>query len=67
MPLLTRRENEIYELTVNGLSNRDIACRLNLSVNTVKVYVSKLLAKLQVESRRELIVNASLKRQHQKD
>lgn len=67
LPSLTHRENEIYTLAISGLSNQEIAQRLGLSVNTIKVYVSKFLQKTQAKTRRELIIRATLKPQHKKD
>lgn len=61
-PPLTQREREIYALTVHGLSNDGIARQLGLSVNTVKVYVSRLLHKLDAKNRGELILKARLER-----
>lgn len=58
-PSLTQRENEIYALAVTGVSNRTIASELGLSVNTVKVHMSNLLHKLEVKTRKELIVSAA--------
>jgi DNA-binding NarL/FixJ family response regulator len=41
-----------------GLSNVDIARRLNVGPATVKTYVSRLLTKLDVESRVHLVIYA---------
>ncbi|OXM67487.1 MULTISPECIES: LuxR C-terminal-related transcriptional regulator [Amycolatopsis] len=51
---MTRRENEILGLMVNRLSNEEIAQLLNLAPQTVKNYVSRILHKHGVVSRREL-------------
>ena len=52
---LTKRECEIAELISRGLSNQEIADRLFISVNTVKVQVSHIFRKLNVTSRLSLI------------
>lgn len=48
---LTRRELDVLELLVHGLSNKEIAGSLTLSPGTVRVYVSSILSKLHVENR----------------
>ena len=49
--LLTGRELEILRLIDAGLSNKDIARRLAISLGTTKSHVHNLLAKLGVERR----------------
>jgi DNA-binding NarL/FixJ family response regulator len=51
MPTLTAREQQIIELIGAGLSNKEIARRLNIGVATTKSHVHNLLAKLQVQQR----------------
>ncbi len=48
---LTARERKILELIGEGLTNRQIAERLSVSVKTVKNYVSVLFVKLGLEQR----------------
>jgi len=43
---LTRRETQVAALVARGLTNRDIAARLCLSVRTVEVHVDHILTKL---------------------
>ncbi|HSR68610.1 MAG TPA: response regulator transcription factor [Acidobacteriota bacterium] len=50
-PELTPRELEILELIAEGLSNKEIAQRLDISPSTVKNHVHNLLAKLKVGRR----------------
>lgn len=55
-PQFTAREREVLSLVVCGLSNKEIARRLDITENTVKGYVSKLLDKLEVKTRAGLII-----------
>lgn len=50
---LTGREREIAVLIDRGLSNKDIARRLNIEVATVKNHVHSILGKLRVRTRGE--------------
>jgi len=51
---LTRREREIAALVATGLTNREIAGRLFLSVRTVEVHVDHALTKLGLRTRTQL-------------
>ena len=55
---LTQREREVLRLLLEGASNREIARRLVLSVNTVKRHVYNLCGKLGVQSRTQAIIRA---------
>jgi len=52
-PRLTPRQIEVLELLSQGLSNKMIGRRLNLSEHTVRGHVQALLAALRVASRTE--------------
>jgi DNA-binding CsgD family transcriptional regulator len=58
----TERELEITELVAEGLTNREIAARLHLSPNTVKVHLRNVFTKAGVSSRTELTVLAMQER-----
>jgi len=51
---LTEREREIATLAAGGMSNREIAARLVVSVRTVEGHVYRATAKLGITSRSEL-------------
>jgi non-specific serine/threonine protein kinase len=51
---LTRRETEVAVLAARGLTNRDIAAQLFLSVRTVEVHVDHILTKLGFHTRTQL-------------
>jgi DNA-binding NarL/FixJ family response regulator len=53
MSQLTPREREVLTLIGRGLSDREIAAQLTVSVYTVKSHVRAVLHKLQVASRHE--------------
>jgi non-specific serine/threonine protein kinase len=53
-PGLTRREAEVAALAARGLTNRDIAGQLFLSVRTVEVHVDHILTKLGFHTRTQL-------------
>ena len=51
---MTQREREVVELIAEGLSNKQIAHRLDLAVDTVKSHVHNILEKLQLHTRLEI-------------
>lgn len=54
--LLTPREHEIFNLLVQGLSNKLIAKELDIVESTVKVHVKSIFKKLNFKSRMEMTV-----------
>jgi len=56
MNSLTSREREVVLAVAEGLSNKDIGRRLNLSKGTVKVHLHKIYSKLGVKNRTALVV-----------
>jgi DNA-binding CsgD family transcriptional regulator len=52
---ITRRELEILELIAAGLSNREIANRVNVSENTVKTHSSRVFDKLGARRRTQAV------------
>src|SRR5687768_2580013 len=48
---LSEREREILRLVAGGLTNQQIANQLGISVNTVKVHLRNVFAKIGVASR----------------
>jgi ATP/maltotriose-dependent transcriptional regulator MalT len=55
---LTRREREVLELVVQGLTNKGIARALVISENTVKRYLKTIFEKLDVDSRAAAVAKA---------
>lgn len=55
---LTEREKDILGLIAGGLTNREIAAQLFLSINTIKTYTSRIYGKLGVHNRAEAVDRA---------
>jgi DNA-binding NarL/FixJ family response regulator len=55
---LTEREMEVLKLAAKGMSNRDIALYLSLSIRTIQAHLSTVFSKMQVGSRTEAVVQA---------
>jgi DNA-binding NarL/FixJ family response regulator len=53
---LSLRDQQLLEAYVLGLSNREVAERLNLSVRTVQTYSGQLLARLGVNNRQKALL-----------
>ncbi len=53
---LSKQESTIKELIISGKSNKEIANELFISISTVKTHVSNIYSKLNISSRRELIL-----------
>ncbi|MCZ7546160.1 MAG: response regulator transcription factor [Anaerolineae bacterium] len=56
---LTPRELEVLQLLAEGLPNKAIATRLDISEHTVKFHVNAIFAKLGAQSRTEAVVRAT--------
>jgi DNA-binding NarL/FixJ family response regulator len=55
---LTDRELEVLQLAADGLTNRQIGRRLEISENTVKNHIRNILEKLHLHSRMEAVLYA---------
>ncbi len=53
--LLTVRERQIFRLAIEGLSNQEIATRLNISPRTAETHRSNFMRKLDLKSQAELL------------
>jgi DNA-binding NarL/FixJ family response regulator len=56
---ITPREREVLQMLAEGLSNKDIAARLNMSVDTERTHMMNILNKLGVHSRLQALVFAA--------
>ena len=59
--LLTHRESQIVRLVSEGLSNKEIARKLNVSQGTVKVHLYNIFQKLEISNRTVLATIAVLR------
>lgn len=55
---LTDRETDVLRLLAEGQSNKEIARSLSIGEKTVKTHVSSILAKLNVQSRTQAVLQA---------
>ena len=56
---LTAREESVMRMLYGGMSNKEVAKELNVSVNTVKTHVRSIYEKLAVNSRAKLIARVN--------
>lgn len=52
---LTPREREVVEMVASGMLNKQIAARIGITLNTVKVHRSRAMEKMQAQSLADLI------------
>ena len=55
---MTKREREVIELIGEGLSNKEIAQRLNIAAHTVKSHVRNVMEKLTLHTRLQIAAYA---------
>src|SRR5207247_10695556 len=58
---MTKREQQITDLIAEGMSNKEIAQRLNIATYTVKSHVHNILEKLALHSRLQIAAHAHKK------
>ena len=54
--ILTKREQEIFTLLVQGLSTREISKKIKISEKTVRNHISNAMQKLEVKGRANAVV-----------
>jgi DNA-binding NarL/FixJ family response regulator len=55
---LSEREAEVARLIALGYSNKEIGAQMNLSVKTIETYKARLLTKLDLRSRADIVRHA---------
>ncbi len=55
MAQLTRREQEVMEMVTSGLSNKEIASRLDVSAKTIEAHRARVMEKMEAGSLAELV------------
>jgi DNA-binding NarL/FixJ family response regulator len=55
---LTERERQIYLLLAEGLSSKEIAAQLGISVHTAETHRTRIMDKLGLHGIAELVLNA---------
>ncbi len=56
--ILTLKEQEVVYCLASGLSNKDIATRMKVSIHTVKAHLESIYEKLKVENRLQAVIRA---------
>ena len=57
--ILTTREREVVSLLAEGLSNKEIARRLGIAVDTAKFHVGRVIDKLDATGRTDAVAHAA--------
>lgn len=63
LSLLTQREEQIVNMAIEGLPNREIAVKLDVSMHTVRNHLFRIYEKLGVSNRVELLLYAQSSRE----
>jgi DNA-binding NarL/FixJ family response regulator len=58
LEFLSKREAQVFQLVACGLSNKQLALELGVTVTTIKSHVSEILAKLGLSSRTQIALYA---------
>ena len=61
LELLTEQETSVLKMAAKGMSNKDIARKLHLSVRTIESHLGSIFNKLAVGSRTEAVIEAMRK------
>lgn len=54
--ILTNKEREVVKYVIQGMTNKEIAPRLNVSEKTIKTHLSNIFKKLNVSRRAEILL-----------
>lgn len=56
LPELTARQNEVLQLAVSGLSNKEISDKLFVLTKTINIHMTNIYRNLKIKSRAQLIL-----------
>ena len=54
--MLTKREQQVMELVVKGLTNEEISKELEITTHTIKAHLISIYEKLQVKNRAQAAI-----------
>jgi DNA-binding NarL/FixJ family response regulator len=58
LPLLTDREEQVFRLIADGLTNREISYELSISESTVENHIHHIYTKLGISNRAQAVAYA---------
>ena len=58
LDILTKREFQIFKLTAEGKSSKEIGALINISPKTVRVHLSNIMEKLRLQNKTQLVLLA---------
>lgn len=64
--MLTKREQEVMDLVVKGLTNTEISKELKITTHTIKAHLIAIYGKLKVKNRVQAVVKFLLYKQEYK-
>ena len=55
---MTEREVQVLRLVAQGLTNQQVACKLNITERTIEYHLSEIFQRLEVSSRTAAVLKA---------
>lgn len=60
MNILTKKEYKVFKLVFSGKSNKEIADKLEISINTLKTHIKNIYKKLEANNKNEAVEKAKV-------